>query len=155
MMMLQEQLIFYVEGVGQISGGFRGGVMEPQMNDVRRETAGMQRKMLGSWKQYSGREYCFHVPGISFRIRLLSRIFPGRSGGRNDRPGALVLPFQKNFWIFPKKAERKNKFTLPRMVSKSDFFLKWPTPYKILDPLLERMCVWVSVQVGIVFIFYQ
>jgi hypothetical protein len=65
------------------------------VNGVRRETAGMQRKILGSWKQYSGsefsgffsvdsdkfqwfpagsvrklsensgREYCFHVPDIS------------------------------------------------------------------------------------------
>jgi hypothetical protein len=25
------------------------------VNDVRQETAGMQRKILGSWKQYSGR----------------------------------------------------------------------------------------------------
>jgi hypothetical protein len=34
-----------------------------QVNDLRRETAGMQRKILGSWKQYSGREF----PGF-FRV---------------------------------------------------------------------------------------
>jgi len=63
-----------------------------QVNDVRRETVGMQRERVGSWKQYSdgfrripvlsGRihpetigknpghyrpEYCFHVPGISLK----------------------------------------------------------------------------------------
>jgi hypothetical protein len=27
------------------------------VNDVQWETAGMQRKILGSWKQYSGREF--------------------------------------------------------------------------------------------------
>ncbi len=32
-------------------------MMNSQVNDVRRETAGMQRKILGSWKQYSGREF--------------------------------------------------------------------------------------------------
>ncbi len=63
-----------------------------QVNEVGREMAGMQRKILGSWKQYSGREfselfsvdsgrirpeiigknpgnfrreYCFHIPDIS------------------------------------------------------------------------------------------
>ncbi len=66
-----------------------------QVNEVRQETVGLQRKILGSWKQYSGREfpgffpvdsdnfpwfprgsswkssensgweYCFHVPDIS------------------------------------------------------------------------------------------
>jgi hypothetical protein len=30
--------------------------VQTQVNDVRRETAGMQRKILGSWKQYSDRE---------------------------------------------------------------------------------------------------
>jgi len=29
----------------------------PRGNDVRRETAGMQQKILGSWKKYSGREF--------------------------------------------------------------------------------------------------
>jgi len=31
------------------------------VNDVRRETASLQRKILGSWKQYSGQEF----PGFS------------------------------------------------------------------------------------------
>jgi hypothetical protein len=46
-----------------------------EVNDVRRETAGMQWKILGSWKQYSGPEFSGffggfrQIPVVSGRIR--------------------------------------------------------------------------------------
>jgi hypothetical protein len=43
-----------------------------QVNNVRRDTAGMQPKILGSWKQYSGREFfgLFSVDSDKFQCFL-------------------------------------------------------------------------------------
>jgi hypothetical protein len=57
-----------------------------QVNDVLRETARMQRKILGSWKRYSDPKF----PGFFRWILTTSYAFrqdPARSGGGNDRPG--------------------------------------------------------------------
>jgi hypothetical protein len=41
----------------------------------------------------------FHIfPVFSCRVRWLSRIFPARSGGRNDRPGLFIF-FVQSFLI--------------------------------------------------------
>ncbi len=93
--------------------GHEDSLVNAQVSDVRRESAGLQRKILGSWKQYSGRKFPEFFPVDSdnfqcfprgsfrnywkksgkFRTRILllcSRYFPcfpAGSGGRNDRPG--------------------------------------------------------------------
>jgi hypothetical protein len=47
-----------------------------------------------------------------------------KNGGRWDhRPS-----FQENVFDFPSKSERKNEFSLPRIVSISDFYLKSSIP---------------------------
>jgi hypothetical protein len=47
-------------------------------------------------------------------------------GGGGDEASAPT--FKKIFSILPSKAERKSEFTLPRMNSKNDFYLKSSTP---------------------------
>jgi hypothetical protein len=73
------------------------GTSTAQVNDVRREMAGLQRKILGIWRQYSSREFPGFFPVDSDKFQWLpagSSDFrasflqdPARSGGRNDRPG--------------------------------------------------------------------
>ncbi len=42
--------------------GHEDSLVNAQVNDVRRESASLQRKILGSWKQYSGRKFSGFFP---------------------------------------------------------------------------------------------
>jgi hypothetical protein len=69
--------------------------MRAQVNEVRRETAGMQRKILGSWKQYSGREF----PGEFQQLPVLSkRTFRKSSEKIRKIPGGNTASM---FQIYP------------------------------------------------------
>ncbi len=61
----------------------------------------------------------------SVQLELISNYAVVDLGGKGE---VMAASFKKNFSIFPRKPERKNKFTLLRMASKRDFHLKSPTP---------------------------
>jgi hypothetical protein len=66
-----------------------------QVNDVGRETAGMRRKILRSWKQYSGRKF----PGFLRWIPTIASAFRQDPSGNHrkipDRNTASM------FQVFP------------------------------------------------------
>jgi hypothetical protein len=67
------------------------------VNDVRRQTAGLQRKILGSWKQYSGREFLGFFPVAGMIDLGASTSSSSRSSTRSSKKNSnngqtLILP---------------------------------------------------------------
>jgi hypothetical protein len=61
--------------------GHEDSLVNAQVSDVRRESAGLQRKILGSWKQYSGRK---------FRTGILLPCFRCFPAGSGDIPASFL-----------------------------------------------------------------
>jgi hypothetical protein len=62
------------------------------VNDVRRETAGLQRKILGSWKQYSGREFLGFFPMDSDNFQCFPRRSFRKSSENSGREYCFHVP---------------------------------------------------------------
>jgi hypothetical protein len=63
-----------------------------QVNDVRRETAGFQRKILGSWKQYFGREFPGFFPVDSDNFQCFPRGSFRKSSEKSKRKYCFHVP---------------------------------------------------------------
>ncbi len=75
----------------------------PQVNDVRQETAWMQREILGSWKQYSGREFrgFFPVDSNNFQCFPAGSVRKSSEKKSGKFPTGILLPCSKYFPSFP------------------------------------------------------
>ena len=113
------------------------------MNDVRLETTGMQRKRLGSWKQYAGREFFGEFPqDPPENHRKKSGKFPTgillQWNRRNVSEPAVSMP-ECSTWVAIKKSQILIEHQYSQVVYLENGSSVWPETLGLFLALM-----WVS-----------